>query len=141
MNAQVIYIIENLPLPNLVYSRKWWFLLNPLTTWVFSCVPQNDNDWNFVEIHEIFTDLCFTYLLFCTWYSRSVHLSILYILLSLPWSINLCARVGSEIYFWNTLARLIYVLTIAVYMTIRDLLVAAPVSCTVATKIVRKRFH
>ena len=61
--------------------------------------PQNDNSWNYVKAHNMFTDLCCTYLLSWTWYSCSVNLRLLSHFLCFPLSINSCERVESEIYF------------------------------------------
>ena len=137
MHAQDIRLIVHLPWSNLGPSRKWYFLLKPLIPWVFACGPQINNDWNCVEVHDTFTDFCCTSLLSWIWYSRFIHLYLLAHLLSFLWSINPCARVGSERCFWNNFARLVYVLLIVVCMTICEVLEAVPGSCTVVINTVR----
>ena len=57
-----------------------------------------------------------------------------------PWSINPYKRVGSERCFWNTIARLMYVLLIVVFMTICESLVDATGSFTIVINIVRNLF-
>ena len=103
------------------------------------CGPQNDNSGDWVVAHNILTDVCGTYLLYCTWYSGSVHLRLLSHFGSLPWSNKPFARVGSEIYLWNSLDKLMSVFTVEVWISICESYADVPYSYTVVINIKSNR--
>ena len=92
-----------------------------------------------VVANDIFTHVWDTYFLSCTWYSQSAHFCLLGRFLYLTWSITPFLRDESERCFWNSVAILISVLTVEVWIAIFVSYATAPGSCKVIINMDRKK--